>query len=85
MYHTRLSRIIIGVIVVWILIGFAGQIGEATSHKVLVVMSYHDTYPWGMAIKEGIEEVLPDTWTIKYVYLDTKRNLLRPSNKAFIT
>lgn len=56
--------------------------GEAAPYKVLVVMSYHESYPWGMEIKEGIDAVLGGSSTLKYVYLDTKNNAASGAEKA---
>ncbi|NVN91898.1 MAG: ABC transporter substrate-binding protein [Desulfuromonadales bacterium] len=56
--------------------------GEAAPYKVLVVMSYHESYPWGMEIKEGIDAELAGISTLKYVYLDTKNNSGGGAEKA---
>ncbi len=40
--------------------------------KVLVVMSYEETYPWVEEIREGIESLLADSSHIKYFYMNTK-------------
>jgi ABC-type uncharacterized transport system substrate-binding protein len=50
--------------------------------KVLVVMSYHETYPWGMEIKEGIERELAPHCDIRYLYLDTKNDFAGGPEKA---
>jgi len=54
----------------------------AAPFKVLVVMSYHDTYPWGMEIKEGIDAELGPLCDLRYVYLDTKNNFAGGAEKA---
>ena len=54
----------------------------AAPFKVLVVMSYHETYPWGMEIKEGIERELANLCDLRYVYLDTKNNFAGGAEKA---
>jgi ABC-type uncharacterized transport system substrate-binding protein len=48
--------------------------GAAERYRVLVVMSYHETYPWGKEIKEGIDSALSATSEIRYFYLDTKNH-----------
>ncbi len=48
--------------------------GYEKKFKVLVVMSYEESYPWGAEIREGIESILGNSCTIKYGYLNTKTN-----------
>lgn len=48
--------------------------GYEKKFKVLVVMSYEESYPWVAEIREGIESILGNSCTIKYVYLNTKTN-----------
>lgn len=50
--------------------------------KVLVVMSYHETMPWVVDIKEGIDEMLSETCELKYFYLDTRNDLEGGEAKA---
>jgi ABC-type uncharacterized transport system substrate-binding protein len=57
-------------------------ITQAAPFKVLVVMSYDDTYPWVIEIREGIDSALKDTCEVKYFYMDTKRNFDRGHEKA---
>jgi len=57
-------------------------ITQAARFKVLVVMSYDDTYPWVVEMKEGIDSVLKNTCELKYFYMDTKRNSDRGHEKA---
>jgi ABC-type uncharacterized transport system substrate-binding protein len=54
----------------------------AAQFRVLVVMSYHETYPWGMEIKEGIDGELASSCELRYVYLDTKNNFAGGAEKA---
>jgi ABC-type uncharacterized transport system substrate-binding protein len=56
--------------------------GGPPPYKVLVVMSYHETYSWGKEIKEGIDSVLSGVSEVKYVYLDTKNNISGGAEKA---
>lgn len=50
--------------------------------RVLVVMSYEETYPWVEDLSEGIESVLSETCEIRYFYMDTKRFLKQGPKKA---
>jgi ABC-type uncharacterized transport system substrate-binding protein len=56
--------------------------GGPPPYKVLVVMSYHETYSWGKEIKEGIDSVLSGVSEMKYAYLDTKNNFPGGAEKA---
>lgn len=47
---------------------------NTASYKILVVMSYNETYPWTNEIRMGIESVLNRKGVLKYVFLDTKYN-----------
>lgn len=49
-------------------------ITHAAPFKVLVVMSYDDSYPWTLEIKEGIDSALKDKCEVKYFYMNTKRD-----------
>lgn len=51
-----------------------GEELNLTTKKILVVMSYHEDYPWHVETREGIESVLGDA-AITYFYMDSKRNL----------
>ena len=77
----RLFAFTIG-LMMGILLGMAVFPDEASAFKVLVVMSYDPTYPWSEEIREGITHVLPETWDIQYVYLDTKRYLEQGEKNA---
>ncbi len=50
--------------------------------KVLVVMSYEETYPPVPKIKEGVDSILGDICEIKYFYMNTKKNLKDGPQKA---
>lgn len=56
--------------------------GAAAPFKVMVVMSYHEGYLWGMEIREGIDSELADLCDLKYLYLDTKNNFAGGAEKA---
>jgi len=81
MCRYNIGRIVIGVLV-WSLIGFVAQIGEAAQYKVLVVMSYEEAFSWGRDTKEGIDAGLADTCELKYFYMDTKTNFECGPQKA---
>ena len=55
---------------------------EAASYRVLVVMSYEEDNPWCVQIKEGIDSVFADNHTVKYFYMNTKRNFNNGARKA---
>lgn len=70
-------KIPLGLFVALFLIGAVlltlGAAGAAP-HKVLVVMSYHESMPWEKEIREGIEAELGGRADIRYVYLNTKND-----------
>jgi ABC-type uncharacterized transport system substrate-binding protein len=55
---------------------------QASSCKILVVMSYEENNPWCKEIKEGIDSVLSSRCDIKYFYMDTKINFSGGTQKA---
>jgi len=54
----------------------------SSSLNVLVVMSYHKSMPWVQEIKEGIDSEIGDIGTLKYFYMNTKRNMKDGPQKA---
>lgn len=60
----------------------ATGICEAASCKVLVVMSYEETFPWVREEKEGIDSVLGSVCEVRYFYLDTKADFSGGPEKA---
>ena len=60
------------VVIIFCLGGLFPHAIQAAQFKVLVVMSYEETYPWVEEIREGIESVLADCCHIKYFYMNTK-------------
>lgn len=79
--YAAIKKVVIGVIVVWIcLTGIVA--GAQTGCKVLVVMSYDETYAWEKEIREGIESVLSSRCELKYAYLDTNRDVASGLQKA---
>ena len=55
---------------------------SSAQNKVLVVMSYEETYPWVDEIRQGIESFLASTCQIKYFYMNTKVDLLNGPKRA---
>jgi hypothetical protein len=43
------------------------------SESILVIESYHASYPWVSSYRQGLEEVLGDKFELTYVEMDTKR------------
>ncbi len=62
--------------------GLFPAVGHAAPFKVLVVMSYEETYPWVQEMKEGIDSVLAGEHEVRYFYMDTKGNLKGGPQKA---
>ncbi|BCS53009.1 ABC transporter substrate-binding protein [Geobacter sp. SVR] len=60
----------------------AAGIGEAADCRVMVVMSYEETFPWVREQKEGIDSVLGGTCDIRYFYMNTKTNFAGGPDKA---
>ena len=56
--------------------------GVDAAYKVLVVMSYHESMPWEMEIREGIEAELAQHATIRYFYMNTKNDFAGGAAKA---
>jgi ABC-type uncharacterized transport system substrate-binding protein len=50
--------------------------------RILVVMSYEETYLWEGKIRQGIEAVLAPRCELRFFYMDTKRNLAGGAQKA---
>ncbi len=61
---------------------FWAHLVEASSWKVLVVMSYEEDNPWCIQIKEGIDSVFTKNSEIRYFYMDTKKNFAGGVQKA---
>lgn len=54
----------------------------AQRQRVLVVMSYHESYPWTRDIREGIEARLAARCELEFFYMDTKRDLASGARKG---
>jgi ABC-type uncharacterized transport system substrate-binding protein len=50
--------------------GIGGSVSAADAYNVMVVSSYHDSFPYTLEVNEGIEEVLGAECALTYVYLD---------------
>lgn len=68
--------------IAFMIFGFFPDTSCAARFKVLVVMSYEETYPWVENIRDGIESVLADNSDIRYFYMDTKRYFEQGRQKA---
>jgi len=84
MFRKKIYRLVIVSILTWISIGFVASIGEATSCKVLVVMSYEEDNPWCVEIKEGIDSVLASTCEVKY-FVAVNNSVLSRWSKVFVS
>lgn len=73
MCRTRIGRLMMGMIVVLSVAGYMARPVRAAHYKVLVVMSYDETYPFEAEMREGIEAVLADIGEITYFYMNTKK------------
>lgn len=56
--------------------------GWSAPYRVLVVMSYEESFPWVQEIREGLENALGTQAEIHYFYMDTKNNLKGGPQKA---
>jgi ABC-type uncharacterized transport system substrate-binding protein len=74
------SGLVIGFMLLGVLCFSSAQ--AAQRYRVLVIMSYHETYPWGMEVKEGIDSILSGSCDLTYFYLDTKNNFSSGAAKA---
>jgi len=54
-----------------------------TEHKILLLHSYHDGYPWTQDITQAIQDKLANKGVeLKIFYMDTKRHRLEPEKQA---
>jgi len=64
------------------ILGLFPALGHAAPFRVLVVMSYEDTFLWTQELTEGIDAVLAAEHEVRYFYMDTKSNLAGGPRKA---
>lgn len=74
-----IRRLVMPVVVALLL---ASGVCEAASCKVLVVMSYGETFPWVREQKEGIDSVLGSSCQVRYFYLNTKEDFAGGPERA---
>lgn len=67
---------------VFCILGFFTPTAQAAQFKVLVVMSYHESFFWCQEIRQGIDSILADKCDISYTYLDTAQNPKGGEEKA---
>ena len=82
MFRTRVGRLMMGMIAVLSAVGCMSQPATAARYKVLVVMSYDETYPFEAEMREGIEAALADLCEMTYCYMNTKKHFEGGPQKA---
>ncbi len=55
---------------------------ESKKFKVLAVMSYEETYPWGREVRQGIDSAFKDICEIRYFYMNMKSDITGGEQKA---
>jgi ABC-type uncharacterized transport system substrate-binding protein len=76
------NRLLIIFLMLWIFFILMVPEVQASSCRILVVMSYEENNPWCSEIKEGIDSVLSSRCDIQYFYMDTKINFKGGNYKA---
>ncbi|MDA7746716.1 sugar ABC transporter [Psychromonas sp.] len=56
----------------WLLICLLLISFNTYSQSILVVDSYHSTYPWSISYKEGLEKILGSKYELTYIEMNTK-------------
>lgn len=82
MHWKKTCLFVLLLIVAWTYAAFSADTVEASSCKILVIMSYEENNPWSVEIKEGVESTMPDSCDIKYFYMNTKENFNDGPEKA---
>ncbi|GAK55614.1 ABC-type uncharacterized transport system periplasmic component-like protein [Candidatus Vecturithrix granuli] len=82
MFQMRVCRLIVGMVAVLCVAGFMLQPATAARYKVLVVMSYDETYPFEAEMREGIEAALAEMCEMTYFYMNTKKHFEGGPQKA---
>ncbi len=62
--------------------GYASELDQDLRPDVLVVMSYHESYPWCREIKMEIDRILSHSYQIHYFYMNTKNQYEQGEQKA---
>ena len=76
------NKLLIIFLTIWLFFIMTIPAVQASSCRILVVMSYEENNPWCREIKEGIDSVLSSRCVIKYFYMDTKINYNGGTQKA---
>jgi len=76
----KMRHVLIGIIVG--AMAGVGLAANANACKVLVVMSYDNTYPWEQEVREGIESAMNGRCELTYSYMDTNRDVAAGPQKA---
>nr|WP_320191807.1 ABC transporter substrate binding protein [uncultured Desulfobacter sp.] len=63
-------------------VGYAADQNRHARFKVLVVMSYEESYSWCRQTKTGIDEILSPSHQVHYFYMDTKNDYENGPQKA---
>lgn len=63
-------------------VGPAAGHSHAARFKVLVLMSYEETFPWCREIKTGIDNILSASHQVDYFYMNTKMDYANGPQKA---
>jgi len=80
---TQLKKILALILfLLLITVGSAAAHSHAPRFKVLVVMSYEETFPWCREIKMGIDNVLSASHQVDYFYMNTKMDFANGPQKA---
>jgi len=66
----------------WLAGVFSSVPVAAEPFKVLAVMSYEEDYPWVRAIRKGILDACADACEVRFLYLDTKKDLAGGPRRA---
>lgn len=82
MFHNKIAGLMFVLIALFIALVGVPLSGEAAQYKVLVVMSYDETYPFEREMREGIEKTLADTCDLTFFYMNTKKNFEGGPEKA---
>jgi len=71
---SRMMRLLAVALFLLTISAVSSQQASAAPYRVLVVMSYHEEYPWSREIKAGIDTEFSGGAQLRYLYLDMKNN-----------